>query len=265
MLNEDGTLLSYEHFCNKYFTPMYTVFLGLRSCIREACNLRLANAIERDMTMPYCEKYLYVILNNKHGNSIYDSLVESILYEKRYIDKWNIELEIQGENWNWKKTNLLIKLPLEVRLKWFQYRIIHRILSTNSFLYKIGLSDSPVCTFCNHLPETISHLFFECRVVNTFIGEVSLWLTQTNNEYLVMSKIEFILGDFTKSRTANMVSMIMKYYIYKVTAQRRFPEMEDFKRHLKQYYHLEYIIHKKSLSLETLEKKWGSLNDLLKE
>ena len=43
----------------------------------------------------------------------------------------------------------------ETKLMMFQYKIIHRILPTNSLLYKIKIVDSPTCPFCPHEIHTI--------------------------------------------------------------------------------------------------------------
>ena len=48
---------------------------------------------------------------------------------------------------NWQEIyNLPFKVLIDSRE--FQYRILHRFLTTSSFLYKIGLIASPLCTFC---------------------------------------------------------------------------------------------------------------------
>ena len=52
----------------------------------------------------------------------------------------------------------------------FQYKILHRILSTNSLLFKWKLKETQLCNFCNEAKETILHLFWECNIVK------SLWL-----------------------------------------------------------------------------------------
>ena len=39
----------------------------------------------------------------------------------------------------------------------FQYRILNRYLTTNSFLHKIGPANSPLCTFCTQESESLEH------------------------------------------------------------------------------------------------------------
>lgn len=43
-------------------------------------------------------------------------------------------------------------------LTWLQYRVIHNILPTKSFLYEIIYTESPACSFRQKDVETIDHL-----------------------------------------------------------------------------------------------------------
>ena len=52
----------------------------------------------------------------------------------------------------------------------FKYKILLRILITNSFLFKCKLKETQLCIFCNETKETILHLFWECNIVT------SLWM-----------------------------------------------------------------------------------------
>ena len=56
----------------------------------------------------------------------------------------------------------------ETKLRWFQYTILHRILTTNSVAYKLKFLDSEACTFCHKNKESIVHLFWECEIVRQF-------------------------------------------------------------------------------------------------
>ena len=83
--------------------------------------------------------------------------------------RWNKDLNtfINDEQWS-----LIFKISFKTvydnSLLWFQLKILYRILGTNKYLYKIGLSESPVCRRCNELPESIVHLFAQCKDARTF-------------------------------------------------------------------------------------------------
>jgi len=46
----------------------------------------------------------------------------------------------------------------DTKLKWFQYRILHSVLTTNDYLYKRKVIDTDRCTCCKTEKETVRHL-----------------------------------------------------------------------------------------------------------
>ena len=42
----------------------------------------------------------------------------------------------------------------------FHFRIVSRIIATNTFLYRIGRADSPPCFFCKESDETLLHILW---------------------------------------------------------------------------------------------------------
>ena len=61
----------------------------------------------------------------------------------------------------------------DCNLRWFQYKRVHRILASNTYLYKIGIKEIDCCSFCKTNPETLEHLFYECDHVKYFWNELS--------------------------------------------------------------------------------------------
>ena len=53
----------------------------------------------------------------------------------------------------------------DTKLQDFQHKLVHRILITNSFLYKFGLKEVELCTFCAETKESLVHIFEECNHV----------------------------------------------------------------------------------------------------
>ena len=66
----------------------------------------------------------------------------------------------------------VFKLPYRVtnytKIQYFQFRLLHRIIGVNSFLFRLHLINSPLCSFCNLENETIEHLFWDCPIVSNF-------------------------------------------------------------------------------------------------
>jgi hypothetical protein len=102
------------------------------------------------------------------------------------------------------------------RLNDFQYKLIHRILITNFFLYKFGLKETELCTFCTETQESLVYIFWECNYVR------NIWLVIVNflkicGVSLHCNANDIILGLTEHSSaqgTINNVLIIWKYYIY---------------------------------------------------
>ena len=77
----------------------------------------------------------------------------------------------------WKKYHQIPnKVTKDVRLQSFQYKMLHRIIATNDLQNKMKIKDSNLCTFCEQQPETLEHLFAECRYSNELWEEIQRYL-----------------------------------------------------------------------------------------
>ena len=70
-----------------------------------------------------------------------------------------------------------LKCTKRTRLVEFQFKFLHRQISTNDFLTKIGIKDNPDCSFCNEELEKLTHLFWSCSKVTTFWNSLIQQLT----------------------------------------------------------------------------------------
>ena len=93
----------------------------------------------------------------------------------------------------------------------FQFKLVMRILTTNTFLSIIHLKDSNKCTFCDHAPETIKHLFLACQFVRIYWEDISLFLSENGlrppNDTIKM------FGDGNNDVMTHVVT-VAKYVIY---------------------------------------------------
>ena len=85
------------------------------------------------------------------------------------------------------------------KLQWFQSRINHFILGTNSLLNKINPTFDNKCQFCKIEEETIEHILLNCNKTQDFLvySEVKLDSLSINISY---NKATF-LYDFFKKKT----------------------------------------------------------------
>ena len=66
----------------------------------------------------------------------------------------------------------------ETKLRIFQFKFLHRRIATNDLLLKIGKKETHPCSFCADSPETLTHLFWDCRLTQTF-WNVSQWISES--------------------------------------------------------------------------------------
>ena len=90
-------------------------------------------------------------------------LIEKVFIPPRIIYiKWNDDLNNAIDEDYWEICFIQIhKCTISAKLRAFQYRFIHRIIYTNSKLFKCGIKESAICSLCNEEEETFIHYFYE--------------------------------------------------------------------------------------------------------
>ena len=91
---------------------------------------------------------------------LYKSIISKIT--DKPTSRATIEKITCTKNLNCNEIYLLIQtLSIDALTRIFQYKILNNILYLNNSLYKMGHTDSPLCSYCQKANETTKHLFFE--------------------------------------------------------------------------------------------------------
>ena len=89
--------------------------------------------------------------------------------------------------------NNIVNLPLQI------------FIPANSFLYKIKLKDSMLCTFYKTNEEISEHSFYSCRVTHQFCECF---------HNCILNKTDFLLGYFKESNLPNILFLLQtKVYL----------------------------------------------------
>ena len=114
------------------------------------------------------------LLNTKKvPKNLYDLLVGSHIPEKKYT-YWNSNVHIPASI-DWKRVhNANYFCTIDTKMRSFYFKIFHKAIALNTFLFRIKRKDSPNCSLCGKEEETMVHLFCECEKV------VPLWQTLLN-------------------------------------------------------------------------------------
>ena len=133
----------------------------------------------------------------------------------------------------------LYKAYKNTKLCWFQYRIIHRILGTNTFLYKIKVKDCNLCTFCKEEPETIEHLLWWCPKVSDLWHELNRWIFEMTYIEIPLN-LEIVMLGLLHSYDANLIKnkiiLLKIFYIFRTKVNEGMVNFEALKNYLKEKY-----------------------------
>ena len=132
-------------------------------------------------------------------------------------NKWVQELGVQIDDWQ-NINSSPFRTTRNTKLQNFQFKLSHRITATNSFLFKCGLKETELCTFCTETKESLLHLFWECTyskhfwfsLVNVF-ENCGLNMQYINAPNIILG----IMNPLDPDNTKNQVILILKYYLCK--------------------------------------------------
>jgi hypothetical protein len=74
------------------------------------------------------------------------------------INKWSIEFVIEEIEWGLVFSESF-SLSKNNKLSCFQYKLIHRVLALNPYLFMCKIKETELCSLCNEAKETHSSLF----------------------------------------------------------------------------------------------------------
>ena len=226
---ENGIFISYARFKNKYNVNIdFLSFLGYKAAI-----------------MTFVRKYCIEIKDNKYkekslcfqimskvikGSRIYyDILIENDKIPKG-CTKWNLKLLSVPD---WKSCFYYSHKIQDIKLKWFQLRILHRCLGTNVILKEIGVKNDDKCSFCGVCIDKIEHMLWYCTVVARFwTGLTDLFKNKCNNvSNLKLTSLLILLGHDRVIKTDcvfDFIILFAKYYIYTCKIEATLPQLPVF-------------------------------------
>jgi hypothetical protein len=113
-------------------------------------------------------------MKSQKGSKDMYHILDSNLIKLKCEEKWTEALNVIL---NWKEIYCLPFITTKSsKLQWFQYRIIHRILGTNSLLYEINQKPNDKCSFCLEEVEKIERIFWSCNKISKLWEDLNNWI-----------------------------------------------------------------------------------------
>ncbi len=267
LVDEEGSFLCWNQLSAFFIDKTLVNFLQYQS---------LVNAIPRNWKKRIKDERSNVEEFASQENIIMAKTVSKIgrFYYKRCLDaiatkpekiqsKWEriLHVDTGAEEIDWSFIYMIpYQCTMETKLRYFQLKIIHRILPTNYLLRKYGITGSARCTFCNHYDETLEHLFYECHHSKTLWLQLAEWLRE-RGEHFDPSPSVVLLGNYTVSRLMQHIILITKEYIFSCKQKATLPLVRSLLRFIK----FKYSIEKHYKLIGFVKKKWGHLENSLED
>ena len=115
----------------------------------------------------------------------------------------------------------LFRTTRNTKLQNFQFKLSHIITATTTFLFKRGLKETELCTFCTETKESLLHLFWECTytkinwfsLVTIYVFTVFRLLT----DFVCLYNYEFWLSLCKIVRSSEILLLPLLYVSYNFT------------------------------------------------
>ena len=194
--------------------------------------------------LPSIPKNIALLLRDKKGCQNIYGILTSNNHEPTSKLKWLTTINTAPGLLKW---NNIYHTPYictkDTNLRWFQFKLTHRILATNVFLHKINIAENDLCTLCNMQNETICHLFGECHIVKHFWNEFKTWYnTQLANRQINLDISDILSGTQTlkgKNIALNFMILLAKYFIYITKCNKEMLTITKYKRVLEFWFNAE--------------------------
>ena len=248
LLGPDNNFLSLNDFRCKYeIDPRPLSFYGLISAVK---SLRIdSNFQDLQNTKHEKEPLTTRIFQVKKATTlIYKKLIsnQSLTPEssqKKWLEDCGLPI---NDNINWTAAYLLAKkCTKSTKLIEFQFKFLHRRVSTNNFLFRIGLKSDENCSFCHTSSESIIHLFWTCRQTSHFWNKlITEWLKNLNllpRDYALTNTTALGLRpDISQfAILINYCFLLARYHIWLAKTKDGHPNLTHFICILKSQYEIE--------------------------
>lgn len=238
--NENGQSLTYPEFKNRYsIASNFLTYSGLIQSIKRYLKHYKMHIIDNITSDTHAS--LTLIYSIHKGTKLYYNTLSENSSEAKCCKKWTRHF---NREMNWKTCFLKLHKINDVKLKWLQLRIIHRILGTNVILKKMRITNSEQCTFCKQERDSIAHLFWHCSHVQTFWKELEKVINERCeiacniklNECLVLMGMD---RGISTDDVFDLIILLGKQYIYSCKMQKCCPNITTFMKRIVQRYKLE--------------------------
>lgn len=277
IINPDGSFKDIGKFCqDNNIKYNFLQIIRLRkaipvewlSVISTSFHKNLSIDPPNSLLMLKTDKKCIDICNSKGGSiskKIYNYIIETKVVQPTAVGRWHEIFEIDTEDWP-RIYSLPYVASRDTKLQSMQYKIIHRIISCQKWLYNQKVSNSPYCEHCVNKIEDIPHLFTECCRLNNFWDQLEKWWNRTAAYGVKITNKHIIFGLYYDNKMfseINYTILLAKWFIRGQYYKECRVDFYDFLAVLKYNLNIEKIICTNIGNLVDFNKKWANILEKL--
>ena len=264
LLNHDGKIKTLDEIkLNFNIKSNFLEYFRIKSCLSRYLSTCDVNML---LPRPFLPPMLKILLSKNKGCRQFYNIMHKDVLNLTTRNKWCANLNIDLNENDWKDVyKICFKTLPRNDLTWFQYRIIHRILGTKSYLKKLNISATSTCNLCSLSDQTLIHLFTTCSVVTEFWKNLKNWLSQKFNLYLEINPQSIMFGVLDKDIDffpKNCIILVAKKFIFESAKNSKTINLARFIPYLELIYFDHEYISKINGTTEKFQAKWSLFNIL---
>ena len=141
----------------------------------------------------------------------------------------------------------------------FQYKILNKIMFTNTKLFKIGFIESDKCSFCKIYKEDLYHLFYDCSHARSFWDTFKIWWSDLSGKNFRLTLTDVIVGLFDNNSLLNYLIILGKLTIWECRRNNSLPKFRLFLHKVEAKKETEKLIALRNKKLLDFNKRWEPL------
>ena len=219
IIQENGDFMSIDTLYNIY--GIHTNFLALlqiknaipyqwRQSLK-ASKIHYLTAGRNDIDLKY--KFIPIPFTKHKSFRLYQMLLkikqEKYDTEPKCIQKWEQSFHFNPLEWKdiFIRPYVVCKSTI---IQSFQYRLLHRVITCNHWLFNASLKESPDCEVCG-LDDTLQHFFIECNLVQNFWNNLTTWWATKDPTHtpLILTHKEKLFGKSIREYKAYNINLIL--------------------------------------------------------
>lgn len=253
-----STFLTYQQCCERFdvqinIMDFNSILVATPRSYKQVLNARVH--------APVRPSFRTVVLSKRNPSKFLSKLALSLIQDNDACQTvWSHDVGCAIEDGDWEKIMIDVHILTNLDyLRWFQYRIVHRLLTTNVKRNKYDSLISNRCEFCKEKAETPIHLLVECVTTERFWNAWKRWMLYFFKIQIDLSSEVIIFNTYVGQQKPliNTMILIAKQHIYSSKCNKAKPNFSIYLQKVAEICSIEKMVALRNDKYVKHEKKWN--------